>query len=64
MLFNKAVLTEDHYSHFYYSEHFPVVNEEHKEVVNVAKVLGRYPDILYSSSYDGEIVIEWSEKQK
>jgi hypothetical protein len=66
MLFNKAILTQDHYTYFYYADQF-VTMEPYEDKIpprNEAKALGRYPDILYSSSYDGEIAIEWNEKKK
>ncbi len=64
LIFSKAVLTQDHYSYFYYCAEFKLGDSasqtQQQEVRNEAELLGRYPDILYSSSYDGEIVIEWN----
>lgn len=62
LIFGKALLTLDHYSFYYYShKHGSQIEAEAKALnqnPNCAKLLATHPDILYSSSYDGEITIE------
>lgn len=66
---------KNHYSYYYYSQQVTDKisssgsKEESKDdsweppvPANLSKATGLLPDILYSSSQDGEIVIEWSEQ--
>lgn len=54
LIIEKALLTPDHYSYFYYHNKAKFSKEQNP-------LSGVLPDILYSQRQEGEIVIEWNQ---